>query len=246
MANEEWLAQCAISGLPLHAPPGFEPLLQSLRYQAQRLGLTMEPPSASRPAAEPASSLAFEFAAPGAAPVRVQIHAWADRRAAPASEFLVQAVSGLMAVHGRASGGSRALGVDLVSVATAALALQGAMASALAQRRGASASRVQLSMAGVALLCIGQYVAGATAPEEPERIAPGSSSPGEQPPFTSADGVAFELETLSTDPWRRFWTSLGVDGADRRARLECVLATLCPRGCAAAGGHASTPRHPAL
>lgn len=210
-----WLARCALAGLPEQAPSGFEPLARSLRYQASRLGLTLEgapPPKAVRRTGNP-GRLSFDFVVPGAGAIPIGIDAWADGGKAPASEFLIQASSGLMAVHGRSSGGSRALGVDFVSTAGAALALQGAMAAALGRLRGAAVARVHLSLAGAALLGIGQYIAGATAPEMPERIPPGSGSPQDRPPFVSSDGIVFELESLDAAPWRQLWSGLGVDAS---------------------------------
>ncbi|MFE8644306.1 CoA transferase [Sphingomonas sp. NCPPB 2930] len=209
-----WLAGCTIAGLPDRAAQGLAPLPRSLRFQAARLGLVLEEaPQASGSRAGGVPALEFDFFAPGAGIVPVRVNGWADGSDAPASEFLVQAASGLMAVHGRSSGGSRALGVDFVSTATAALALQGAMAAALGRLRGASVTRVELSMAGATLLGVGQYIAGATAPEAPERIAPGSQSPVARPPFVSADGIVFELESLDAAPWRGFWAGLGIDAA---------------------------------
>jgi hypothetical protein len=45
-------------------------------------------------------------------------------------------------------------------------------------------------------------VAGADGPEAVD-LAPGG------PPFTSSDGIRFELDTLAPDTWAAFWTALG-------------------------------------
>jgi CoA:oxalate CoA-transferase len=123
-------------------------------------------------------------------------------------EPLAQAACGLMAVHGRARGHRTArLGVDYVTTATGVLLAQGVLAGLLARLRGGGTRDVTVSMAATALLTVSQYLAAATA-DEPDLAA--RSAPGHPPPFRSADGVAFELETLYPEPWRLLWTSLGV------------------------------------
>src|SRR5690606_24226985 len=58
-----------------------------------------------------------------------------------------------------------------------------------------------------------QYIADATAAALPERSVPSQTAHSTAPPFISSDGVIFELETLSADPWLKFWTQLGISSA---------------------------------
>ncbi|MGH3430980.1 MAG: CoA transferase, partial [Mycobacteriales bacterium] len=81
------------------------------------------------------------------------------------------------------------------------------LASLLARLRGRAICGVTVSMAGTALLTVSQYLAASTA-DKPD--LPARTDPGHPPPFRSADGVSFELETFSAQPWRLLWTSLGV------------------------------------
>ena len=123
-------------------------------------------------------------------------------------EPLAQAACGLMAVHGWGRGRRAArLGVDYVTTATGVVLAQGVLAGLLARLRGRPARGITVSMAATALLTVSQYLAAATA-DEP--IPPARLGSGHPPPFRSADGVAFELETLYAEPWRALWTSLGV------------------------------------
>ncbi|MFD8600294.1 CoA transferase [Kitasatospora sp. NPDC059646] len=122
------------------------------------------------------------------------------------SEADVQAACGVMHVHGRRYGGPRPLGVDFASVAAGVLAAGGALAALRARQLGVPYREVEVSVAQAALLGLSQYVAAATA-EEP---CPEPSGVG-GPPFRSADGVWFEVETLAADGWLRFWTELGVE-----------------------------------
>ena len=129
------------------------------------------------------------------------------------TEFTLQAACGLMSVHGRASGRPQALGVNYLATLNAALTWQGLLAAAVGQLRGGHFSGVAVQPAAGALLSIGQYLAGATAPEDPEALLPGSQDALARPPFVSAEGALFELETLDSHPWKRFWNALGVSDA---------------------------------
>lgn len=123
--------------------------------------------------------------------------------AALEDEVTVQAACGIMHVHGRKSGAPTPLGVDYASTTAGVLAVQGVLAALLAQLRGMDVRRVATSVAQAALLTVSQYLAAATTDDgwtEPDR--PGG------PPFTSADGVRFEIETLEAAGWDRFWALL--------------------------------------
>lgn len=115
-----------------------------------------------------------------------------------AGELDVQAACGLMHVHGRRFGRPTRLGLDYAAITAAELADTGATAVALARARGLALRAATTSVAQAALLAVSQYLAAAGA----ERFEPGG------PPFVSADGVAFELEALDAEVWRRFWAAL--------------------------------------
>ncbi|MFE5768486.1 CoA transferase [Streptomyces sp. NPDC056485] len=118
-------------------------------------------------------------------------------------EATVQAATGIMAVHGRRDGAPRGLAVDYAATATGVLAVQGLLAGLLAQARGGRAARVTTSADRAGLLAVSPYLAAAGA-DEGEAVPP---APG-GPPFTSADGVLFELETPGPGAWAAFWRAL--------------------------------------
>lgn len=180
-----------------------EAVRASLAYQAGALGMTL-----------PTASLSAKLIlnAPGGA-AACRIDGWPNAQAGDATELTAQAVCGLMSVHGRANRRALPLGVDYVSHLTAVLALQGMAATALAQRRGMALSSTTVSLGASALLAVGQYLAGATAPEGPERLLPGHAFET-RPPFLSADGVIFEIEALDAPLWQRFWRAVGAADAD--------------------------------
>jgi crotonobetainyl-CoA:carnitine CoA-transferase CaiB-like acyl-CoA transferase len=114
----------------------------------------------------------------------------------------VQAACGIMHVNGRAHGTPTALAFDYASLTAGLLAVQGGLAARLGALRGMAIRRVSTSVAQAALLSVSQYLAAATADGDDSDAAPGG------PPFVSADGVRFEIETLDALDWQRFWTCL--------------------------------------
>ncbi|MCT4353793.1 CoA transferase [Streptomyces sp. Je 1-79] len=128
-------------------------------------------------------------------------------------EATVQAATGVMAVHGRRDGAPRGLAADWTAAATGVLTVQGLLAALLAQARGGTApARVGTSADRAGLLAVSQYLAAAGADEgEAAELAPGG------PPFTTADGVLFELETLDPGAWAAFWRALDAPAAAIRA-----------------------------
>ena len=119
-------------------------------------------------------------------------------------EATVQAATGIMAAHGRRDGTPRGLAVDYAATATGVLAVQGLLAGLLARARGAGHfTQVEVSAERAGLLTVSQSLAAAGAEEgEAAELAPGG------PPFTSADGTVFELETLDPGVWAAFWRAL--------------------------------------
>ncbi|MEU3170494.1 MULTISPECIES: CoA transferase [unclassified Streptomyces] len=119
-------------------------------------------------------------------------------------EATAQAATGIMAVHGRRDGSPRGLAVDYAATATGVLAVQGLLAGLLASARGGGrTAQVEVSAERAGLLAASQYLAAAGAEEgEAAELAPGG------PPFTSADGTVFELETLDPGVWAAFWRAL--------------------------------------
>lgn len=131
------------------------------------------------------------------------IATWADPASGLADEATVQAATGIMAVHGRRDGDPRGLAVDYAATATAVLTVQGLLADLVGQARGRAASPVTTGADRAGLLAVSQYLAAAGADEgEAAELSSGG------PPFTSADGVLFELETLDPGAWADFWRAL--------------------------------------
>ena len=141
--------------------------------------------------------------------VELHLRPWPGDSTLDASAALVEAVVGITALHQRSTGQPLPLGVDYCATFSASLLLTTALASLVGQARGLPRARVTMSHGGAALLALGQYLAMDSAdggyPPEPPPAADAA-----RPPFTSADGVVFELEALNPDAWLRFWNLAGV------------------------------------
>lgn len=160
----------------------------------------------------------------------------------PGSEASVQALCGLMEVHGRDRGTPRRLGLEVASVAAGLLAAQGFIAKEIAGLRGRTAPVMQTSVLQAGLVLLSHYFVVATGLGD---AVPGPPLAGPGPPFLSADGHWFEMETLDAEPWKAFWTGLGAAGADLgrawtlfRWRYERAACSLPPEL------HETTQRHP--
>ncbi|MFD8983591.1 CoA transferase [Streptomyces sp. NPDC059564] len=165
---------------------------------------------------------------------------WANPGSGLVDEATVQAATGMMAVHGRRDGSPRGLAADYAATATAVLTVQGLLAGLVGQARGAKALHVTASADRAGLLAVSQYLAAAGADEgEAAELAPGG------PPFTSAEGVLFELETLDPGAWATFWRALEAPAGAIRAGwrpFQFRYATACAPFPPAL--HAVTRSHP--
>lgn len=200
------LTGCTLSGGLSNPAPDFSATAYSLTYQAQALGIALDAQEQATP------ELSFQLQTPHGAVVECQISRWQEvMNSVPVTENTLQAACGLMSVHGRATGQAQALGVNYIATLSAALALQGGIAALVGQLRGLPINRSHISLSAAALLSVGQYLAGATAEELPEKLIPRHIKHSDGPPFLSADGMVFELETLDAKSWLGFWTALGID-----------------------------------
>lgn len=158
------------------------------------------------------------------------------------SEAVVQALTGLMAVHGRDYGAPRPVGLEVASVAAGILAGEAVLAGLVAAAGGQAPAVMSTSVVQAGLLVCSHYIAAATSRDDPGWPAP-APEPG--PPFSSADGVWFEMDTLDPESWKAFWHRLGAAGADLggawtrfRLRYFSGTCTLPP------GLHAATASRP--
>lgn len=114
---EKLLNKCGLTWRAGPSPRHWESLYTSLSLQADLLGLELN----AQPPLEKGDP-AFTLYAPGLQPIKAYVDSAEDRLSTGAlTELTLQAASGIMSVHGRASGKARPLGVDYLSVLTAAM-----------------------------------------------------------------------------------------------------------------------------
>jgi len=144
-----------------------------------------------------------------AIPVECEI-AWGTWDGQPAtSDVLIQAVTGVMQVHGRREGRVRRLGIPLPSIVCSVLAVQATLAGIFARMRGDDRPfTARTSIVEGACSAMGHYMAAAASEEGVQFTRQQAVSP---PPFTSADGIRYEMEFLDPEAWKRFWSALGAD-----------------------------------
>lgn len=158
-----------------------------------------------------------------------------------ADEAIIQATSGLMAVHGGESRAPRRLGLDVASVAAGTLTAQAVLAACLARMRGVEIGEVRSSVLQGALAYLQHHLAigtcGGAFPFQP-------MTEGTGPPFPTADGAWVELEALGGDTWIDFWKLMGVDERQAtQAWLPFVYRYLAGRCTLPAALHDATRRH---
>jgi len=129
----------------------------------------------------------------------------------PGSERAVQALCGLMQLHGRDGGRPRPLGLEVTSVAAGLLAATGLLAAEVGRLRHRRVAAVETSVLQAGLLSVSHYLAAATCFDE---WVPAPPAAGEGPPFRTADDQWFEMETLDPEVWKAFWLALGAPLGD--------------------------------
>lgn len=189
------------------------------------LGARWGPDEGGPDGGDDALSLRPDLHGPRAAPVRCTLP-WlppgADGAGSAASDVQVQALSGLMAVHGRGGGVPRRLGLEAASVAAGIVGAQGVLAALIGGSRGRPVARVRTSVLHAALLLLSHHLALATTPD---RLAPGPPADAPGPPFRTEDGHWVELEVLGFGAWIGFWRTLGVE----REGLEAAWSSFVHR-----------------
>ncbi|WP_444888180.1 CoA transferase [Microbulbifer sp. JMSA008] len=219
MEMDKFLSDCTIIGNFKEVPVHLQSTINTFQYQCHALGIQVE----NDLSLNSDVNFPFKFISSDRRTQENLLSFWSDDPLRQGSESVIQAATGLMSVHGRSIGGIDALNAPYLSSASAVLTLLGCIATAIGHRRGLNSRGFQTSMVSAGLLCVGQYLAGATVNEYAENIPPGVHDHSQRPPFCSEDGVLFELETLSPEPWRRFWSALGISQEDMSKGWQSFL-----------------------
>lgn len=125
----------------------------------------------------------------------------------PANEAVVQALSGLMAVHGRDRERPRRLGLEVASVAAGVLGAQAVLSALIARARGQDVTVARTTVLQGALMFLVHHLAMATCGT---RLEPPGAGGEPGPPLRTLDGHWVEIEALDPEHWAAFWSQLGV------------------------------------
>ena len=157
------------------------------------------------------------------------------------SEATVQALCGLMEVHGWDAGRPRRVGLEVASVAAGMLAAQGVLAAQVGALRGRPVARIETSVLAAGLFLVAHHLAAATSGGE---LLPSPPGPEPGPPFHTSDGRWFEIEVFDTDAWASFWDRLGAGDADLGRAWTSFRSRYYRGRCALPPGlHQATARH---
>ena len=157
------------------------------------------------------------------------------------SEATVQALAGVMEVHGWDAGHPRRIGLEVASVAAGVLAANGVLAASIGRRRGRPVACVETSVLQAGLFLVAHHIAAATSGGE-LLASPVGPEPG--PPFRTNDGHWFEIEVFDAETWKTFWRQLGAgDAALGRAWTSFRARYYRGRCSFPAGLHEATARH---
>ncbi|MDX7991001.1 CoA transferase [Xenorhabdus littoralis] len=206
MPRIEIFQSLRLSGTFSQVDAAFAPFIRALHSQAKKIGIVVDVSSEQTTNAELVVILqeqdGRQFMLTVTSPViNGQV----------CGEVELQALTGLASVHSRSLDRVVPLGVDYISVISASLVLQQLLAGLIAQHRGNGMQSATFDLVQAGVLAVGQYLAGATTETGAEVFSCGEADVSLRPPFTSLDGVLFELESLSPQLWQRFWVQLGAD-----------------------------------
>lgn len=185
----------------------------AVRTCARRLAPLGARPSGAGGAQHGRLALDWEGPGSGGSPLEVNLSWYGPSPVGgrPGSEAVVQALSGLMQIHGRDAGGPRRIGLEVASVAAGILTGHAVLAAMVGRSRGLPVACVQSSVLQAALVLVSHRVAADSSGSE---WVPVPEGPAAGPPFRSADGHVFEIETMDASAWRAFWERLGAGDAD--------------------------------
>lgn len=158
----------------------------------------------------------------------------------PASDTIIQAMSGLMSLVGEADGPPMRVGFPMIDMAAANYAVQGILLSLYGRQNGHGGANLDISLmaAALGLMTAGytRYRASGVVPlrqgNENKNLAPAGA-------YRGGDGRYFTIAILRDEHWRKFCEALGLkefagdaglatnrQRVERRAEIDGVIAPL--------------------
>ena len=158
----------------------------------------------------------------------------------PASDTIIQAMSGLMSLVGEADGPPMRVGFPMIDMAAANYAVQGILLSLYGRQNGHGGANLDISLMAAALgLMTAGYTRYRASGEVPLRQGNENKNLAPAGAYRGGDGRYFTIAILRDEHWRKFCEALGLKGfagdaglatnrqrVERRAEIDGVIAPL--------------------
>ena len=158
----------------------------------------------------------------------------------PASDTIIQAMSGLMSLVGEADGPPMRVGFPMIDMAAANYAVQGILLSLYGRQNGHGGANLDISLMAAALgLMTAGYTRYRASGEVPLRQGNENKNLAPAGAYRGGDGRYFTIAILRDEHWRKFCEALGLkefagdaglatnrQRVERRAEIDGVIAPL--------------------
>ena len=132
--------------------------------------------------------------------------------AAPASDTIIQAMSGVMSLVGEPDGPPLRVGFPLIDMAAASAAVQGILLSLYGRQNGHGGANLDISlMAAASAMMSGGFTRYLASGKVPNRQGNQNATLAPAGAFQGADGRYLTIAILRDSHWRKFCTAMGLE-----------------------------------
>ena len=132
--------------------------------------------------------------------------------AAPASDTIIQAMSGVMSLVGEPDGPPLRVGFPLIDMAAASAAVQGILLSLYGRQNGHGGAYLDISlMAAASAMMSGGFTRYLASGKVPNRQGNQNATLAPAGAFQGADGRYLTIAILRDSHWRKFCTAMGLE-----------------------------------
>ena len=141
--------------------------------------------------------------------------------ASPASDTIIQAMSGVMSLVGEPGGPPLRVGFPLIDMAAANAAVQGILLSLFGRQNGQGGANLDISlMAAATAMMSGGFTRYLASGKVPVRQGNQNATLAPAGAFKGADGRYLTIAILRDSHWRKFCSAMGLEGLTDDPRLQ--------------------------
>ena len=141
--------------------------------------------------------------------------------AAPASDTIIQAMSGVMSLVGEPDGPPLRVGFPLIDMAAASAAVQGILLSLYGRQNGYGGANLDISlMAAAAAMMSGGFTRYLASGKVPKRQGNQNATLAPAGAFQGADGRYLTIAILRDSHWRKFCSAMGLEDLTDDPRFQ--------------------------